>query len=628
MKLAGWLAVSVCLPIFSLAQSKTDSLKTLHKESLSYGNKAKASLYLSRIAYEFLLLRQYDSSLSYYYKYLNTQPTDSVTIAAAQNGIGINYNYKGFQDSSILYYNKALTFYKAAHDTTNSVIIETNLSIIYKDKGLFEKALEYAFSALSILEKQKPDRALASCYNTIGQVYEIMGDYPNTLEYYHKSLAIRQAINYQRGIGQSYNNIGGAFMTMGLYDSSLYNLLRSEKIKRDAGEKNSLGTTLNTIGEVYAKLDNLKKAESYFNESLAIKTAAGERQEESIILNNLANIQIKSSNFAQAESYLNQADKLIRSIGTLAGLKENLQLKIELYKLKHDYTKAILAAEELLVVKDSILSNEKAESLIAMQTRYESEKKEQQIDILQKNTLLQQAEINSKRLWINTLAISVLMLITIALLIFYNFRSSQKNKRKIETLLKELHHRVKNNLQILSSVLSLQSQYIKDENAIQAIKSSESRVNTMALIHKKLYGDETTRTVNMKEYVEELCLYLLHTYGYSQQNINLTIDSENILLDVDKAIPVGLILNELLSNALKYAYAEQQHKELAIKLTLVNEGQCKIEVSDNGKGLTASTGQTQSFGLKMVNTLVKELKGTLQLTTQKGTSYTLLIPTT
>ncbi len=225
------------------------------------------------------------------------------------------------------------------------------------------------------------------------------------------------------------------------------------------------------------------------------------------------------------------------------------------------------------------------------------------------------------------LIIVVVLIFITALLLTYSIVVTRRSKKKVELLLKELHHRVKNNLQVLSSLLSLQSQQLTDSNAIQAVKSSEGRVNAMALIHRKLYLGDTNRTIDIKDYVTELIGYLVHTYGYHDRALKLDLYIEPISVDVDKAIPLGLILNELISNAFKYAYAEHLHPELYVGVSRPAPGALLIQVRDNGRGMPEPKKDAPvSFGLKMVNTLIRELRGNLAVTANNGTTYILNIP--
>lgn len=629
MKLAYLLALALCIPLCCTAQSKTDSLRTLLTIAIRENDSDKAASHLSHIGYDFLTAHEYDSALSCYYRSIRYSTRKPELTASTFECMGVAYNNKGFSDSTLFYYNKALTLYKEANDTTHVVVIETNLSLLYKNLGLYEKSLEHAFRALPILEHQKPDRTLASCYNTIGAVYAKLKDHNNALLYYGKALAIRKQIDYTKGIGQSYNNIGEVYISMQQYDSALNNLLRAVAIKKNAGDRNAVGTTLNLVGETYLSQNKVKEAESYFMQALVIKQEFKERLNEAIILNNLAKVKLLLNDLPAAENFIHQAEDRIRIAGSLDELRKNLELKVQLYRNRSDYKKALHFANELMIVKDSLLDHEKVESLASMQAQYETEKKEQQISILEQDKALQHAEIKTKQTWIQSLIIIVTLITIIATLLYYGYRQSQRNKDRIENLLKELHHRVKNNLQVLSSVLSLQSRHLTDENAIQVIKSSESRVNTMALIHKKLYSDQDNRSINMKEYIQELVTYLMQTYGLSHK-LDFTLNSTDIYLDVDKAIPTGLILNEIVSNAMKYAYHDHPTPTLQIYLSTPQANELMLQITDNGPGIPEAARQEtpQSFGLRMVKTLTRELKGKISVQSYTGTTFTLQIPVT
>ncbi len=585
---------------------------------------------MSHIGYYYYTHQQYDSALHYYKSSLsvsNRKP-DPLLDASSLNSMGALYSRKAFPDSSIYYYKKALNLYHQLKDTVNATSLEINLSIIYKEIGQYEKALEAGFDAMTRLEQRKHDIPLTVCYNTVGSIYVKLKDYTNALAYFSKELQVSDEIKYSEGLGQSYTNKGEIFIRLRKYDSALYNLKQAEKIKRQQQDQNALGSTLNLIGEIYLDLHQWVLADNYFNEAFVIKTASGERTNQVVILRNKAKLQIALLNYKAASQLLSQAEILARETGVLDYIRQILEQKLILYKALKDNTKAYTVAEELMLIKDSLLNKDKAESLIALQTRYETDKKEQHIKLLEQDKLVQQAEIKSKQSWIATLIITIVFVIVIALLLFMGYRISQRNRHKVEMLLKELHHRVKNNLQILSSILSLQSLHLTDADAIQAIKSSESRVNTMALIHKKLYKDESNRTIDIHEYITELSSFLLHSYGYNSQTLQLNITGEGIHIDVDKAIPIGLILNELISNALKYAYPEQANPRLDIHFQLLPSTELKIELRDNGKGMATSETDdgTGSFGLKMVNTLIKELKGKITVAVQPGTAYTLQLP--
>ena len=248
--------------------------------------------------------------------------------------------------------------------------------------------------------------------------------------------------------------------------------------------------------------------------------------------------------------------------------------------------------------------------------------------LLEKEGLLQVLELDRRQIWIRSLVLAMVLIVIIGVLIYYNLRTVRRNKVHIELLLKELHHRVKNNLQILSSLLSLQSQQLTDDNAIKAVKSSDSRINAMALIHRKLYTVDQNRTVDIKEYITELIQYLVYSYGYHERNFKLDLEIPPINIDVDKAIPLGLILNELISNAFKHAYEKQPNPHLLVNLAYpAADDEISIRIVDNGGGMPeVDEKQRKTFGMKIVSTLIKELKGTLDVKSENGTTYDLHIP--
>ncbi len=201
-----------------------------------------------------------------------------------------------------------------------------------------------------------------------------------------------------------------------------------------------------------------------------------------------------------------------------------------------------------------------------------------------------------------------------------------------EVLLKEIHHRVKNNLQVISSLLNLQSGYINDEAALQMFKESQNRVRSMALIHEKLYQSEDLARIDFAEYIQDLANYLIRMYGTGTYRVRLRVNVENVSLDVDMAIPCGLIVNELISNSLKYAFPmedraldEQQKSEAEIRVDLRsdNSGNLMLIVNDNGVGFPENLDfrETESLGLQLVNTLTEQLEGSIELDRTSGTTF-------
>lgn len=202
-------------------------------------------------------------------------------------------------------------------------------------------------------------------------------------------------------------------------------------------------------------------------------------------------------------------------------------------------------------------------------------------------------------------------------------KASLKEK---EVLLREIHHRVKNNLQIISTLLALQSDDITDEKTLENYRESENRIQSIALIHEKMYQSSDISSINFTGYVKSLLNDLLYSYGADSKNIKSQIDTGDFLLSIETVQPLGLIINELVSNSLKYAFKNKDEGIIAVKLEKISSDSLKLVVSDNGRGFPENIDfrNTSSLGLQLVNELVKQLDGTIELNSDSGTEFKII----
>jgi two-component sensor histidine kinase len=199
-----------------------------------------------------------------------------------------------------------------------------------------------------------------------------------------------------------------------------------------------------------------------------------------------------------------------------------------------------------------------------------------------------------------------------------------KSNQEKEVLLQEIHHRVKNNMAIISALLQLQARTINDENVNQLFRDSQSRINSMALVHEKLYQTKDFININFRGYVEELVRHLLNSYGKNDVDLGLAQSIDDINLNIDTMIPCGLILNELVTNSLKHAFENIERPEISISLNVINE-QATLVYSDNGKGMPEHVDfdNSKTLGLQIINMLGRQLKGTAELERDGGTKVTI-----
>ena len=197
----------------------------------------------------------------------------------------------------------------------------------------------------------------------------------------------------------------------------------------------------------------------------------------------------------------------------------------------------------------------------------------------------------------------------------------KKSLDEKETLLREIHHRVKNNMQIISSLLNLQIQYENLDETIGVLKESQGRVKSMAIIHEKLYQSSNLTNINFKEYIEKLILDIFYSYGITTSSIESELNIEDINLNIDTAIPLGLITNELVTNSVKYAFPQCKGK-ITFKLAS-NKDLIELIITDNGIGIPEDIDieNSQTLGLQLVQNLVNQLEGKLELNVNHGTKF-------
>lgn len=288
----------------------------------------------------------------------------------------------------------------------------------------------------------------------------------------------------------------------------------------------------------------------------------------------------------------------------------------------HGYDKlALNYKDKAIIITRKVYSQDLSESLANYKTEQAVKEKEKEVKHAQEKTKIY-----------SIFTIFAVVLLFIALLVLIKIRKqskelSEKNKiieealKEKELLVKEVHHRVKNNFQIVSSLLELQTKGIEDEKALELANEGKNRVKSMALIHQKLYQNESG-LIDFDEYIKQLIKELSSLYS-SYKNVNTIVTSKDVMFDVDTAIPLGLIINEIITNSYKYAFQKNENNNLKISLSKEANEDYKLIIEDNGPGLSDNfdVKKAKSLGLRLVNRLVKQLHGNLIQTNVNGAKF-------
>lgn len=208
-------------------------------------------------------------------------------------------------------------------------------------------------------------------------------------------------------------------------------------------------------------------------------------------------------------------------------------------------------------------------------------------------------------------------------------KAKEKALDEKEMLMKEIHHRVKNNLTVISSLLSLQSRYIQDDETKSMFKESQNRARSMALIHERLYKSDNLKSIDFGNYIGDLASELFRTYSLNNGNVKLNVDVDNEFLDVDVAVPLGIIVNEIISNSLKYAFIGNKKGYISIQFHR-EEDKFVLNVEDNGNGIPENFNykNSDSLGIKLINSLVEQIEGKMEVKNDNGTCFKIIFKET
>jgi two-component sensor histidine kinase len=327
----------------------------------------------------------------------------------------------------------------------------------------------------------------------------------------------------------------------------------------------------------------------------------------------------------QANQYAHKMLALSKDIKAPFRLINAYSILTNIHTAMKQYDSALFYFQQSVAISDSINNLEKSRQIADMQTKYETNEKESRIGFLDNLN-----QTKSQRLWwLGGTAVLLLLLLSV---VWMQKRKSQLQQQKIsqqseklQWMMKELHHRVKNNLQIVSSLLNLQSYRLKDEESVAAMQESRLRVQAMSLMHQRLYQVEDVSMVNFKLYLTDLIETLMKAYGYEPDKFDLSIQLEKEMLEVDTVMPMGLLVNEIITNSFKYAYENIARPALTITMHTTGD-KLQLEIADNGPGMDLAAGKQEGFGKKLIQALTKQLKATCTVRADKGTSYAFTIP--
>jgi two-component system, sensor histidine kinase PdtaS len=525
-------------------------------------------------------------------------------------------------------------------------------AIIHKKLGQYGVAEEYNRRIIAEGERLGNWEMVEIAYHSLGTMYASMGDFEKCIAVYFKSIEAAEKWGNKEGVVVTYQNISNNYYKVKNYELAQQTIAKTYKMALEFGDSSRISAVLRVYSTIESALGNKKEALKKLNTALAISEKLGDKARIADIYsaigyiyqeqndNNKAayflakcdalteympsyiladflykkgNLMLSKGLLDSAAALFNQSIGITDSLGFVEIAHDDHQALARLFEQKKDFPQAFFHLSRANQLSDTLF--EQGRQKIMTETKFKFDTEKRNLELASQTEKLQQ----SQRIWQVLLAA---LCVTLGLLYFTwrQMKAKQKAQKHAELLMQELHHRVKNNLQTVSSIMRLQARGITDPEVALVIAESRSRLETISMIHQQLYLEEQVHTLNFKHFIGDLVEKLQFTYNQNEKPIKIELDITEPQLVVDKALPLGLIINELLTNSFKYAYPDVKEPKLIIKLN-----KHRFYYADNGSGSADKVEcvNNRSFGLQLIHSLSQQLRGKCHFFNDNGLAFEL-----
>lgn len=552
---------------------------------------------------------------------------DSSSLEDVYNSLGISYKRLGQLDSSSYNYQEAL---KYVTDEYGRARLLLNIGSNYIAEGKLDSATKNNLAAVSVFERLEHQVGLTIANLNLGNIYYKQEDYDNAMRYYQISLRNAIAADHKPVQSRNYLNIGSILAEQNQYDSALTYFQKATALQEIMGDQTGLAASYRNLGELYLEIDNAEEAEKYFLKSAKLYEQSGHK--EGIIRSNkfLANLYLKRGEFSRAINYIERSINLAREAGMVHELQRALELATKIYEGTGDYQKAYLLIAEEKMLGDSIFAQEKIKQINELQTKYETEKKDQQIESLSQQARIQELEITQRNTQLLVAGV------IIVLLVFGGFYFVQQRKYKHQQAVSNMEQRMlrlqMNPHFIFNALTSIQNYILQSDT-----KESVRYLSKFAKLMRQILEHSREEVITIAEEVDMLTNYLEIQQLRFRNSFDFEIIVEESLESEEVKIP-PLFAQPFVENALEHGLNGIDYRgHIAINFYKASDG-INLSIKDNGIGIDHSVStisEHQSLATTITNERLElmraRFKSTFSLevannTEGKGSIATLNIP--
>ena len=502
-------------------------------------------------------------------------------------------------------------------------LLYTQLGYVFERKGDIMGAAEYAFKAQNLGIVLNDKKAIAMAYSDLSNLYWKYSDFERGLELGLFSLSYFE----ERGLNDMDYDftlyvVGNNLLSLKRPKEALIYFQKAISIGEQYGFYNNLSDTYISLVDLYTELNQYEAAEVAGEQAIKYAELIDNDFLHMRSLLAIGRLKLFQGKYKEAIEMLNQCLEVATpEFGDKFYLSQAYERLSRAYAKDHNYKDAIDAFAIYDSLKKDVFEENSNQRMALLRTEFDLAGKESTIQGMQDRINKQ----SSTQTLISIISGLLLVLLLVLYVTYENNKKKntllQKQNEEKEFLLKEIHHRVKNNLGIVSSLLDLQAEKIKDPKITSAVEESRNRVYSMSMIHQKLYLGKNLSSIGMKEYLIDLSQHVLDSYG-EEDRVEYVYDLEEMELDVDSAIPVGLIVNELLTNSFKHAFPENRTGTINIAFKHITDDRILLEIADDGIGLLEfdkEDDQGSGFGTQLIDLLIQQLDGSIMTMNGLGT---------
>ncbi len=542
-------------------------------------------------------------------------------------------------DSSSYLAQEALNLAQQANFKRGIAAATKNLAICNYVNGKSDIAIKQFIEAIKLFEELKDINELAHCYSQMGIAYYLQYQYDNALKYYDKSIELYKKTTNKKDLAGVYINQGISYTYVKKMDLAEINYNEALKIYQEINYEPGFAPAYNSLAKIYYAKKEYAKAISYYKLAEQYSLKSNNKYHLITNYNSLAMCYKELKEYETAKAYSEKSIAISKEVGSVERELFCHETMADILFSMGDYKNAYASFQNYASLKDTLFNQDKNDAIAEMQAKFDVEKNQQKVKEIELQKKIDDEANTKQRLLFMVVIVVILISLVFTILLFRNKQkvnslleqknaAIQANLEQKEVMMSEIHHRVKNNLQMVSSILDLQARDLTDEKSMRVIEDSLSRINAISLIHQRLYQSDNIRGIKINTYLQELAFDILKNFSSSVTTtpIQLTCKVDDLNMDLESAIPIGLITAELITNACKYAFLSIEKPEITITLNKQQDALVLI-VTDNGVGKQAAVNESgTSFGTKLIKSLSRKLRAEIiEDTSNKGTSIQLKI---